>query len=110
MTTAFQAPLFVHGDMQDKANACGHIVNVASVPQRSPFRYPGGKTWLVPHIRQWFGHMSTKPTHLIEPFAGGGIVGLTVAFESLAEHVTLVEMETTLPQFGKRCSAAMQRG
>lgn len=24
------------------------VVNVASVPQRSPFRYPGGKTWLVP--------------------------------------------------------------
>ena len=23
-------------------------VNVASVPQRSPLRYPGGKTWLVP--------------------------------------------------------------
>jgi len=27
--------------------------NVASVPQRSPFRYPGGKTWLVPKFRQW---------------------------------------------------------
>ena len=25
----------------------GRVVNVASVPQRSPFRYPGGKTWLV---------------------------------------------------------------
>jgi len=24
------------------------IVNVAMVPQRSPFRYPGGKTWLIP--------------------------------------------------------------
>ena len=23
------------------------VVNVASVPQRSPFRYPGGKTWLI---------------------------------------------------------------
>jgi DNA adenine methylase len=29
------------------------IVNVASVPQRSPFRYPGGKTWLVPRVRRW---------------------------------------------------------
>lgn len=28
-------------------------VNVASVPQRSPFRYPGGKTWLVPYVRDW---------------------------------------------------------
>jgi hypothetical protein len=29
------------------------VVNVSSVPQRSPFRYAGGKTWLVPRIRQW---------------------------------------------------------
>jgi len=26
------------------------VINVASVPQRSPFRYPGGKTWLIPTI------------------------------------------------------------
>jgi len=29
------------------------VVNVASVPQRSPFRYPGGKTWLIPVVRKW---------------------------------------------------------
>lgn len=29
------------------------VVNVATVPQRSPLRYPGGKTWLVPHVRAW---------------------------------------------------------
>lgn len=29
----------------------------------------------------------------VEPFAGGGIVGLTVAFEELAAHVTLVERD-----------------
>jgi hypothetical protein len=26
------------------------VVNVACVKQRSPFRYPGGKTWLVPDV------------------------------------------------------------
>lgn len=69
------------------------IVNVASVPQRSPFRYPGGKTWLIPHIRRWFDSFARKPKLLVEPFAGGGIVGLTVAFESLAERVLLVELD-----------------
>ena len=61
------------------------VVNVASVPQRSPFRYPGGKTWLVPRIRQWLTSLPTKPARFIEPFAGGAIVGLTVAFEQLAD-------------------------
>ncbi len=69
------------------------IVNVASVPKRSPFRYPGGKTWLVPRLRQWLRHIETKPKVFIEPFVGGGIIGLTVAFEKLADKVILVEMD-----------------
>jgi DNA adenine methylase len=71
----------------------GQIVNVASVPQRSPFRYPGGKTWLIPRIRQWFAHLQTKPAQFIEPFAGGASVGLAVAFERLVDHVMLVERD-----------------
>jgi DNA adenine methylase len=70
-----------------------HVVNVASVPQRSPFRYPGGKTWLVPRIRQWLSSLDTKPAVFVEPFAGGGIVGLSVGFEQWAEHVVLVELD-----------------
>jgi hypothetical protein len=68
-------------------------INVASVPQRSPFRYPGGKTWLVPYIRDWLRHKKTRPTRLIEPFAGGAIVSLTAAFERLARHVIFAEMD-----------------
>lgn len=78
-----------------------HVINVASVPQRSPFRYPGGKTWLIPYLRQWlsphirqqFGLMPVRPVHLIEPFAGGGIVSLTAAAEDLTDHVTMVEID-----------------
>lgn len=69
------------------------VVNVASVPHRSPFRYPGGKTWLVPRIRRWLESLPGVPAEFIEPFAGGAIVGLTVAFEKLADHVTLVELD-----------------
>jgi DNA adenine methylase len=71
----------------------GQIVNVASVPKRSPFRYPGGKTWLVPRIRQWLGSLQERPDLYVEPFAGGGIVALTVAFEQLADHVVMVELD-----------------
>jgi len=69
------------------------VVNVASVPQRSPFRYPGGKTWLVPRIRQWLRHQPQQPAELIEPFAGGGIVSLTAVFENLVRTATLVELD-----------------
>jgi DNA adenine methylase len=34
-----------------------------------------------------------KPQILIEPFAGGGIISLTTAFENLAESVLMVEMD-----------------
>jgi DNA adenine methylase len=68
-------------------------VNVASVPQRSPFRYPGGKTWLVPYIRDWLKSKKAAPARLIEPFAGGAIVSLTAAFERLARHVIFGELD-----------------
>jgi len=68
-------------------------VNVASVPQRSPFRYPGGKTWFVPTFREWMRQLNPKPTILIEPFAGGGIISLTALFESLVEKVIMVELD-----------------
>jgi DNA adenine methylase len=69
------------------------IINVASVPQRSPFRYPGGKTWLIPTVRQWLKQENKTAKELIEPFAGGGIVSLTTAFEKLAVHITMVELD-----------------
>ncbi|MBI5877248.1 MAG: DNA adenine methylase [Chloroflexi bacterium] len=68
------------------------VVNVASVPHRSPFRYPGGKTWLIPSIRHWLSCLP-RPRNFVEPFAGGAIVGLTVAFENLADRVVLVELD-----------------
>lgn len=73
--------------------ATSRAVNVASVPQRSPFRYPGGKTWLVPYARLWLTATCRPVTELIEPFAGGAIIGLTAAFEGLAQKTTLVELD-----------------
>lgn len=69
------------------------VINVSSVRHLSPFRYPGGKTWLVPRIRSWIASLSYRPEEFIEPFAGGSIVGLTVAAEQLADHVVLVELD-----------------
>lgn len=72
------------------------MVNVSQVPQRSPFRYPGGKTWLVPHIHHWLHSLPKKPSLFIEPFAGGGIISLTVAFEDLADHILMIELDRSI--------------
>ncbi|HEX72412.1 MAG TPA: DNA adenine methylase [Candidatus Hydrogenedentes bacterium] len=68
-------------------------VNVASVPQRSPFRYPGGKTWFVPVFRDWISTRYPKPNLLVEPFAGGGIISLTAIFENLVQESVMVEID-----------------
>jgi DNA adenine methylase len=69
------------------------IINVASVQQLSPFRYPGGKTWLIPQVHKWIRSLHFTPEVFIEPFAGGGIVSLTMANENLAEHIIMVEID-----------------
>ncbi|HBP53631.1 MAG TPA: DNA methyltransferase [Synechococcus sp. UBA8638] len=72
-------------------------VNVASVPQRSPLRYPGGKTWLIPHIRKW---LSGPPTPLLmEPFAGGGVVSLTAVMEGRAARALMVDLDRDVAAF-----------
>ncbi|MBI4800953.1 MAG: DNA adenine methylase [Elusimicrobia bacterium] len=68
-------------------------VNVSSVPKRSPFRYPGGKTWFVPAFRSWIANQHPVPAILVEPFAGGGIISLTALFENLAASVVMVELD-----------------
>lgn len=73
--------------------ATSHVTNVASVPHRSPFRYPGGKTWLVPEVRAWLRSLPRRPQYFCEPFCGGAIVGLSVLFEGLCERLILVELD-----------------
>lgn len=69
------------------------VVQTNSVVVRTPFQYPGGKTWFVPHTKQWLGSLPIKPELLIEPFAGGATVGLNAAFYSLAGGVVLNELD-----------------
>ncbi len=78
---------------EDFGNDEKKAINVASVPQRSPFRYPGGKTWLVPTIRKWF-RQDLRGELLIEPFTGGGTVSLTAAFEDMVDQVLMIELDS----------------
>jgi DNA adenine methylase len=67
--------------------------NVAQVRQLSPFRYPGGKTWLVPEVRKWLTSSKGVPSVFVEPFAGGAMAGLSTAAECLAKQVFLAELD-----------------
>lgn len=69
------------------------VINVSSVPQRSPFRYPGGKTWAIPVVRRWLQQDRVTVPLLVEPFTGGGIVSLTAAAEGLADYIEMVELD-----------------
>jgi DNA adenine methylase len=72
------------------------ITNVSAVKHRSPFRYPGGKTWLVPMVRKWLLTLPKPIKHFVEPFAGGAIVSLSVLFDDLVESITLIEKDTNV--------------
>ena len=86
-------------------------MNVARrVPQYSPLRYPGGKTWLIPHVREWL--RDAAPEILIEPFAGGGIVTLTAIMERLVPTAIMIEIDRDVAAFWKCAldsSAALAR-
>ncbi len=88
---AEQLTLFADDALQPVPKT-SQVINVASVPQRSPFRYPGGKTWLVPTARKWFNQAAGNSI-LIEPFAGGGIITLTAIAEHYFSHATMVELD-----------------
>ena len=64
--------------------------NVHQVPNFSPLRYPGGKTWAIPLIREFLG---TDTTTLLEPFAGGATASLVAILEGRAGHATLAETD-----------------
>ncbi len=72
---------------------CERAVNVASVPQRSPLRYPGGKTWLVPEIRKFLDGLDFRPEVFIEPFAGGGVASLTAVMDCYAGRAVLCDRD-----------------
>lgn len=86
MRSAYQISFFDEGLSQ-------RPINVASVPQLSPFRYPGGKTWFVPRLLKWISQLEKPVQHFVEPFAGGGIASLIVADLKLAEKITMVEKD-----------------
>ncbi len=72
------------------------------VPHLSPLRYPGGKTWLLPHVKEWLANRRQPPL-LLEPFCGGATVSLFAAAERLAQRCVMVEIDPDIATFWQAC-------
>lgn len=69
-------------------------VNVSQVPQRSPFRYPGGKTWLIPTLRRWLSSLTSENRKkFLEPFAGGASASLLAVMENFSDRAFFAELD-----------------
>lgn len=73
----------------------------------SPFRYPGGKSWLLPLVGRWLSSNSGV-VRLCEPFAGGASVGLFAGITGLVKFVRIAEADGGMAGFWK--AAFMQGG
>lgn len=80
------------GLFEEEIKTLPSVVNVASVPHRSPFRYPGGKTWLVPYFRSWASQYEVFD-QIVDPFCGGGIISLTAVMEGMAKKAVMGEID-----------------
>lgn len=73
---------------------------------RSPLRYPGGKTWLLPHVRHWLRRR--EAVEMVEAFAGGASVALCAVAEGLVRRSHVVERNRDLAAFW-RCATGDPR-
>lgn len=73
--------------------------NVSSVPLRSPLRYPGGKSWLIPHLRTWLSQLTERPKVFFEPFCGGATASLLAVAEDFADRAEMVELDDSIATF-----------
>lgn len=68
---------------------------MAHYPHISPFRYPGGKTWLIPFFHNWASCRRAKNI-LIEPFAGGGSITLSCLEANICRQAVLIELDPNI--------------
>lgn len=75
----------------NRANSPRSKTNSDRTEHLSLFRYPGGKSWLVPYIHQWL--LDRSAGLFVEPFAGGAAISLAVARNRWARHVLMCEID-----------------
>lgn len=59
----------------------------------SPFRYPGGKSWLRKRVLSWIKKLESSPSILVEPFAGGASIALAAVEMNIVQRAILIERD-----------------
>ena len=65
----------------------------------SPLRYPGSKATFLNVVLEFIEVHDLKGKEIVEPYAGSGIVSLSLIANNLASHATLVERDPLLYSF-----------
>jgi DNA adenine methylase len=65
-----------------------------------PMKCPGSKCWFLPYAKEFL--RDSRPKTVVEPFAGSGVVGLTLLSEGRAENLVLAEIDERRLAFWKR--------
>ncbi|MEI7867358.1 MAG: DNA adenine methylase [Candidatus Methylumidiphilus sp.] len=67
----------------------------------SPLRYPGSKATFLKVVLEFIEVHGLKGREIVEPYAGSGIVSLSLVANNLVSHATLVERDPLLYSFWK---------
>lgn len=69
------------------------------MPLRSPLRYPGGKAFLCEYVEEFLRVNSLAPEVFVEPFAGGGSIGLHLLGKGLVKKIGLSDKDPLVAGF-----------
>jgi len=65
----------------------------------SPLRYPGGKRKLAPLIADLIARSGSRPELLVEPFAGGASVSISLLEANYVDRIALVDADPLVASF-----------
>lgn len=71
----------------------------SSLRYLSPLRYPGGKAKLAEFVGRLMAEQPARPTRYVEPFAGGGGVGLRLLIDEHVDEIVLNDLNPGVAAF-----------
>jgi DNA adenine methylase len=68
-------------------------------PTVTPLRYPGGKTWILPYVKEFLRYHHINLGTIVEPFAGSASVSIGLLKYDLADYAYICENDPLITSF-----------